>query len=235
MAELIFYQSIVPLNGEKHASLKLDTRAHYGFASHANAVPLVAAEFAEAHKEYAIVFVNTPDGGKAAVALLSAQAGDGHNHFVSAEGQWRANYIPAFVRRYPFVSARGEAQASVVCIDEASDKWGADQGEPLFAPGEQTSVLLKNVLNLLQSYDRDALVTQAFCERLVALDLLEDSAITLTRPGQGEHRFEGFSVVKEDRLKALPAEVVQELFANGSLGVIYAHLMSLSNLGRLLS
>jgi hypothetical protein len=40
-------------------------------------------------------------------------------------------------------------------------------------------------------------------------------------------------VVDESKLRALDRGVVQELFASGGLAVIYAHLMSLGNLGGL--
>jgi hypothetical protein len=35
-------------------------------------------------------------------------------------GKWDARYVPAFVRRYPFVPAKGPQGDLLVCIDEAS-------------------------------------------------------------------------------------------------------------------
>ena len=48
-----------------------------------------------------------------------------------------------------------------------------------------------------------------------------------------QFRLNGLSVVDEAKLRTLEPAVVQELFANGSLAVVYAHLMSLGNLGTL--
>jgi len=44
---------------------------------------------------------------------------------------------------------------------------------------------------------------------------------------------QGMLVVDETRLKQLPPATVQEWFASGELGLIYANLLSLGNLKRL--
>ncbi|MFA4969712.1 MAG: SapC family protein, partial [Sulfuritalea sp.] len=46
-------------------------------------------------------------------------------------------------------------------------------------------------------------------------------------------RLNGLNVVDEAKLRALDRDVVQELFGNNALAAIYAHLMSLGNLGAL--
>jgi hypothetical protein len=44
----------------------------------------------------------------------------------------------------------------------------------------------------------------------------------------------GFSVVDEEKLRALPDATVLELHRSGALGLIQAHLLSLGNAPRLL-
>jgi hypothetical protein len=70
--------------------------------------------------------------------------------------------------------------------------------------------------------------------RLEELGLLRqaDSLARLNDDGS-QFRLNGLNVVDEAKLRALGKEAIQELFANGSLGVIYAHLISLGNLSGL--
>ena len=230
---MIFYDAIAPLSSEKHGDLKFNPAPNYAFAKDARSVPLTAAEFPEAHKHYAIVFVNGPNEEKIPVVLLSDGSANGVNQFVDANGAWTSPYVPAFVRRYPFVPAAGDNNTMIVCIDERSDKFGTESGQPLFVPGEDQSPLVANAVKFLMGYQRDAAATQALSKRLVELDLLEASSVTLTPPGGEERRFDGFFVVSEERLRALTPDVVHELVQNGVLGVVYAHMLSLSNVARL--
>jgi hypothetical protein len=228
---MMFYERVVPLNSEAHRHLKYKRSADFGFARRANSVPLLAAEFALALKHYPIVFVQAQDGATMPLALLGLA--DGVNGFVNAEGQWTADYVPAFVRRYPFVPAQQDDGQEMVCFDEACDRFNDSEGEPLFVEGQERSPLMEQVMGLLTDYHQQASVTQRFCQRLQDLDLLEASNATLRSPDGAERNLGGFMVVKEERLKALTAEVVHELVGNGAMGLIYAHLMSMSNIPRI--
>ena len=48
-----------------------------------------------------------------------------------------------------------------------------------------------------------------------------------------QYRLSGLNVIDETKLRQLDAQTVQQLLKNGLLGLIYAHIMSLGNLGRL--
>ena len=113
-----FYKKVVPLNSEQHARLHIDTSAGYEFAREANAVLLTMVEFSKASREYPIVFL--ADGDRInPVALLGLPGSE--NQYVSKDGKWNAAYIPAYVRRYPFIPGSGVAENELVlCIDEAA-------------------------------------------------------------------------------------------------------------------
>jgi hypothetical protein len=63
-------------------------------------------------------------------ALLGLR--EAENLFVDRDGKWDARYVPAFVRRYPFVPGKGPQGELLVCIDEASSCFDAGEGEALF-------------------------------------------------------------------------------------------------------
>jgi len=92
----------------------------------------MAAEFASAALEYAIVF-----GGTGDVVLPAAVLGvrTDENLYVTEQGGWQAKYIPAFVRRYPFVFfTRDEGKTFTLCIDEAFPGFNqSGRGERLLA------------------------------------------------------------------------------------------------------
>jgi hypothetical protein len=157
---------------------------------------------------------------------------DKDNLYIDAQGQWDTHsYLPAFIRRYPFVLAEqpGSSQLTV-CVDEAFDGLNGTEGEALFDTEGKDTPYLQQLQKFLLDFHNDMQRTTLFARRLVELDLLVERNIDFTL---GEQRFNlnGFKVVDEDRLRKLDAAMVQELFASGALGWIHAHLLSLNKLG----
>jgi hypothetical protein len=140
--------------------------------------------------------------------------------------------VPAFVRRYPFVPGKGAQGELLVCIDEASECFDTIEGEPLFQKGKPTPQL-EHAMKFLAEFHQAATTTELLGKRLQDLGVLRqaDSVAQLTDGTQ--FRLNGLNVVDESKLRALDRDVVQELFVSGGLAVIYAHLMSLGNLGAL--
>ena len=96
------------------------------------------------------------------------------NLYVTTEGSWRARYIPAFVRRYPFVfSSHDEGKTFTLCIDEAFPGFNQDgHGERLFDSDGKPTPYASNVLKFLQQYQFEFQRTQGFCKKLKDLNLL---------------------------------------------------------------
>src|SRR6266487_6266146 len=96
----MIYETAVPVSHARHGNWSLEVGTNYAFCGNINSVPLMAAEFASAALEYAVVFGGTGDAVMP-ITVLGVRT-DG-NLYVTKEGGWQAKYIPAFVRRYPFV------------------------------------------------------------------------------------------------------------------------------------
>lgn len=226
--QLLIYERAVPVNPGQHGDLSVKSGTDYGFARQVNSVPLMAAEFEPACSEYAIVFAGQ---GKeiTPVALLGVR--DNENLYVDAKGAWNAKYIPAFVRRYPFVFSRDEkGETFTLCVDEEFHGVNrAGLGERLFdAAGERTQYL-KTVLGFLQAYEAQFEATGAFCRRLIELNLLEPMRADFTLRSGKRVTMGGFMSVNRDRLRALSGEALARLAAAGELDLIYAHLHSQRN------
>ncbi len=226
--QLLIYEKAVPVNIQRHRNWSIKRGTDSSFAKHVNAVPLMAVEFGPAAVEYAIVFAGSGDTLMPAVILGMR---DRQNVYVTEEGNWKAKYVPAFVRRYPFVfSSADEGKRFVLCLDEAFSGCNQDGlGERLFdAEGKRTQYL-EGVLNFLQQYQGQFQLTQAFCKKLHKLDLLEPMQAQVTVPAGERLRLTGFMAVTRDRLKKLSGEQLAELAQSNELELIYAHLHSLRN------
>lgn len=232
----MFYERPVALNRERHKALKLAvTPDHYRFAGKTNAVPIMSTEFAEAARDYPIVFVGEESGPFNVAALVGLR--DNQNLMVDAAGVWAPGaYVPAFARRYPFVLAKAEeGDKLTVCIDEVYPGLGTDKGEALFDDEGKETAYLKRVLDFLQAFHGEAQRTSAFANRLKELGLLVPKVINVERQGQPRQALRGLWIVDAAKLRGIDDSRVVELFRNGYLPWIEAHLLSLGSLGRLVA
>jgi len=226
--QLMMYEKVVPLNSVAHKDLYVKTGQSYGYAKSLGSVPLLATEFSPAAMEYAIVFV-TKDDQVMPIAITSVN--NENNLYVSEEDTWKARYVPAFVRRYPFVfSTNDDESRLVLCIDESFAGLNRDgKGERLFdADGEQTQYL-KGTLAFLENYQAHFKHTQLFCAKLAELDLLTNMTANINVPGVGQKALHGFQCVDRNKLKQLSAETLLELNQRDWLECVYLHLQSIQN------
>jgi hypothetical protein len=236
MSKLMFYERPVPLNRERHQATRLAVAPdHYRFAAQTNAVPIMSTEFAESARDYPIVFVGEEGGAINVAALVGLR--DRENLMVDDAGRWAPGaYVPAFARRYPFVLAKTDNQDRLtVCVDEVYSGLNPDNGEALFEADGKETPYLKRVLEFLQAFHTEAQRTAAFAARLKELGLLVPKFINVDRKGQPTQSLRGLWIVDAQRLRNIDDARALELFRNGYLGWIEAHLISLGSLGRLVA
>jgi hypothetical protein len=231
MANLLFYKKPVPLNKTDHAGKKINPAGRtFKFASGTNSVIIAGVEFSEAAKEYPIVFAQAGES-VVPVALLGLR--NEENLYVDDEGTWDARYVPAFVRRYPFVLAEtGQDGQRVVCIDEAYEGFNDTEGEPLF-DGEETTPILKQAMDFLEEYQKQYQRTEAFVQRLKENELLMELNAKVDMVDGQQFGLSGLLAVDERKLLQMPDDRALQLFRSGELSWIYCHLMSLGNMGRM--
>lgn len=232
MTTLLMYERVVPVNRDAHRTWRIRPGAHkLAFARATNSVLLAGTELPLAALDYPCVFVQA-DEGITMVAVIGLR--DHENLMLDEAGNWAAHsYVPAFVRRYPFVLATEAGQdAMTVCLDEAFEGFNSEEGEALFTAEGAETPYLAQLKQFLLAYHQDMTATARFATRLNELGLLVDRSIDADLAGN-KLTLNGFKVVDEARLRALSPEVVHELFSSGALGWIHAHLLSLNNVTRL--
>lgn len=221
-----FYQKPVVLDREQHKDLRLKP-GNALFAAQNQAVPLVVGEFAEACLEYPIVFAKGQDGQWLALALTGLTPK--HNVFVDAKGLWNARYVPASVRRYPFILAESSEDQLSLAIDMAAPGVGKE-GQVLFDGKGEPTDLAKNVLQLLADFQSQAKLTSALAHRLDEAGLLTQQNLQVRQGEEQQAVVEGVWIVDETKLRQLPDDKVLAWFKDGQLAAIHAHMLSLRNL-----
>lgn len=235
MAEVLFYERPVPLNREGHKDLRIKPINSVAFAAKAHSVPLTIGEFGPAARDFPILFGGNSLEEAGPLAMLGLNQSE--NAFVDDNGQWEQGaYVPAFIRRYPFVLAEkpegAEGDDFTVFLDEDYAGFGTEEGERLFNEDGSDTDTLKNAVRFLGEFQEQVKHTHAFTKRLRELDLLEPRSAEI-KNGENTMVINGLFLVNEEKLRQLDEKVAQELLANGSMGFIYAHLLSLSNIDRL--
>ena len=234
---VLFYSQPEPLSVEAHGKLGVDpVDKPYAFAGVTNLVPLTVTEFAPATLSYPVIFAGE---ARQPVAVMGLRSGE--NLFVSDEGDFRPEaYIPAYIRRYPFVFANDDAQKRLIlCVDRGAAFLKEGGQTPLF-DGDQPSAYVQQAMEFCNNFEQERQRTEAFVALLTELDLFESKEAVFTpRNPDGTagapQKLAEYFAVSEDKLKTLPAEKLAELRDNGALGQIYAHLVSLLGWDRLIA
>lgn len=233
----LFYKKIVPLNRERHKELYIEPTDSFAFARQSNSLYIAAAEFPRAMAEYPIVFGTDSEGLVFPVVLLGLK--NKQNLFVDKKGKWKAEYIPAYTRRYPFILAAGNSNGEeqlTVCIDEGYPGFNtAREGQPLFDDKGEQSPLLKQAVDFLRDYQTQIRLTTEFCNNLAELGLLEPVQANIEMTSGDKFAIGGFQCVSREKLKGLAPDKLQGLMQSGKLELIYAHLLSLGNIQSLMT
>ena len=232
MSDAVYYEKPVLLDRAKHRNRRVRPSSSFAFARNANSLYLAGVEFNEACKEYAIVFTRVGSGRTVPVAMLGLRSGE--NLFVDGDARWDARYVPAFVRRYPFVLADLPGRTELaVCVDEAFDGLNETEGEPLFDAQGNNTPFLQHAVEFLERYQAEYQRTEAFCQRLEQAGLLVEMNAKADLVDGRSFTVNGLLIVDEKKLLALPDATVLALFRSGELHLISMHLMSLSNMQQL--
>ena len=223
----LFYKNLQPLSASLHGTLRIASTNTAPYFAQANAIPLTIDEFVAAQRFFPIVF----SGGDMPVPLALLGLNEGVNVFVNDEGvPHNPFYIPAYVRRYPYLLARLDQNAEELslCYDPTSDMIGENvDGDALF-DGDKPSDTLNGILKFCEDFEIAAQRTSAFIKELQDLDLLIDGEVTIQPDGAPQpFVYRGFRMVDEEKFRALEGDVLHRINQNGILPLINAHLFSL--------
>lgn len=223
----LFYNALEPLSSQTHAKYKVRATDNAPFLVGAHAIPVTVDEFPLLQRHMPIVFTV----GEEAIPIALMGLNEGVNAFVDDEGKLLENvYVPAYVRRYPFLLAKLTPDATdlSLCFDPTSDLIGEyEDGAALF-DGEQPSESCKAMLDFCQQFEEAGMRTGAFIEELTKHKLLMDGEVAIQIEGQEQpYVYRGFQMINQEALREVRGDVLRGWNQSGLLPLLYAHLFSL--------
>ncbi|MEO5774293.1 MAG: SapC family protein [Sphingomicrobium sp.] len=225
----LLYSGLEPINLQQHGSWKIRRLDKSPGMANVHAVPATVEEFPLLQRYFPIVF----SVGENPVPLALMGLNEGVNVFLDADGVLidKNVYVPAYLRRYPFLLARlrPDTDELSLCVDPTSGAVGDfPDGEPLF-DGDQPSATTKAILEFCEQFETAGQRTTAFMEDLRASGLLMEGEVAIQPEGQEQpFIYRGFQMVDEEKLRDLRGDELRKMNQSGMLGLIFAHLFSLS-------
>jgi len=228
------YSKPIALNSELHRHIKIAKVTDYRFAKQLNSSVLTGYEFFEAAKYYPIAFSKTPNEEIMPVAILGVT----DNAFTDEQGKWKEGfYVPAFIRRYPYIPAKTDDQSSdnlLVAIDAAYKGFDAEEGDRLFDDEGKNTPALDRAVEFLKAYNAQFEVTKQFINKLQELELFAAVDANIKLAGGTSYVMRNLLVVDEAKMLKLEDKQLLDLTRlnddkRGYIAWIYAHIFSLNN------
>jgi hypothetical protein len=196
----LFYNGLEPLSSTAHSNFSTRAAESAPFLAATHAIPVTVDEFVSVQRFCPIVF----SVGDNPVPLALMGLNEGVNVFVDNDGKLLGEmYVPAYVRRYPFMLARirPDADELSLCFDPESGLVGEyEGGNALFADGQPTETT-QAILKFCEEFEMSAQRTNAFMDEL--------------------------KMVAEEKLRELRGDELRKMNQNGMLMLIMAHIFSL--------
>jgi len=228
----LFYRDIMPLNTNDHGKAKVRPVVDITHIAKTHAIPVTVEEFPMVQRHYPIIF----SVGDAPVPLALMGLNEGVNVFLNDDGTAvdPTVYIPAYIRRYPFLLARlrPDSDEMSLCFDPQSGSIGEfKEGEPLFDKDGKATEAAQSILEFCEQFETAGQRTQAFMEELMKMDLLMDGEVAI-QPTGAEQPFvyRGFKMIDEDKLRDLSGDKLRKMNQSGMLALLFSHLFSLQQM-----
>ena len=206
---------------------------NFAQAKSITSAPITMNEYYESCKNYPILFAKNADGVWFSLALLGL---DDKNQFIDENGVWNKNcYVPSHMKRYPFLFI--EDNNKLLLAFDTEHKVSKDEAEEryFFEENGEQSPFLKQVVNSMSQVNTFTKVTHDFIKLLDELGIVEESGISGKDAEGKDISVGGFWIVKEDKFVQLSQKEKAKLCKKGYMQPLTAHLISISNIQKLLN
>jgi hypothetical protein len=227
----LFYKKIVPLDSVRHRELRQARKPNvFPFARGTNVVPAVIDEFGAAMAHVPIAFL---PGAKQPAAVFVVGLEPGSNLFLERDDSWAGRYVPAYLRRYPFIAGDVPGGEVLLCLDEADEGFSRKDGERLFTKAGEAGPAVTQARDLCANYKRSADRTDEFCAVVQKLGLFKSVTLNAQVPGEANRVMRGLFTIDEAAVDRLGADDVTMLHEKRFLKPIFQHIASMAAVAKL--
>lgn len=231
------HRNPVALDRNRHRLLRLKRNVDdLSRLAELNSFFVAAGEFAEACREYPVVWIPADvdaSGARQVAPVAVFGVTPNQNLCIDASG-WRTRYVPVLLRMYPFALARAGDSEVVLCYDASWPGFTLTEGESLFEADGTPTAFTAEMQTQLQNIEAEVERTRLIGEKLLQKNLLQEMRFDATLPDGQKMTVDGFLTVDDKRFGELSDADVLELHRSGILGLIHAHQVSLGNMRRLI-
>jgi len=163
---------------------------------------------------------------------------DEQNLFLTDDG-WQADFIPALIRREPFMigfqEAGQESPTPVLHVDMDSPRISkTDEGERVFLESGGNSHFLEDINKQLAIVHGGFESTTAMFKTFIELDLVESFTLDIKFNDGHQFKTNRYYTLNQDKLLTLDDKIIADMHRSGHLQLAYMILQSLSNVKRLI-
>lgn len=219
----ITYRDLTLINSQSMAKSALKTNPWLDIAKTAQLIPINITECKPVCTDMPIIF--SPIGRPMPIAMTSFLSDT--NSFIK-NGEWQADtYVPAALRRYPFVLGNINSEGKQpLYID--SNAISDDHEHPLFNETGNSEKILENAIKHCKEYDDHLKITENIIDTIDSLDLFKETQLVITNKAGEEKKTGIFKIIDNDKYKNLSDEHIVTLQKNHGLWVIHTHIISMS-------
>lgn len=215
------------LDNVAHATLRVRTGHGAEFGDAVNQVAVFANEFAAVQRHYPILFLRQNGGPLQPLAILGLDRDE--NLFLHAGG-WDAGYVPALLRRGPFLIGLAADGEPLIHIDLDHPRMAdaSDPGEPLFLPQGGHAPALVAALDALRAIHIGNQAAPILDALFTELDLVEEVRLEVNLSETRSIKFDGYLAVTPERIAALDGAALERL---NRAGLLEAAVFAATSLG----
>jgi len=225
------------LNNVDHKDVRVITERSAALGDNVMHAMVFPFEFRSVQAFYPILLHRDERGELYPVALFGFQAGE--NLFLDEQG-WHARYVPAMIRRQPFLIAfeaengQGGERRRMLSLDMGSPRVSKERGQLLFEPLGGRTPFLEEMATLLETLYHGAETNKKFVEALQEHGLIESVTFDIALTDGSRNQLLGFHAIDEDKVRALSDEALGKLSRNGFLMPLFMMLASTVNVRSLI-
>ena len=220
------------LDNVAHAGLRIAGGHGPSYGDAVNQIALFLPEFEEAQRHYPILFRRPEAGPLQAFAILGFDRDE--NLFLDGD-RWAAAYVPAMVRRGPFLIGMNGSEP-MIHIDLDHPRLAEDQaGEPLFLPQGGHAPALERAVEALRAIHLGHEAAPGMTELFEELNLVQPVTLNVQVAENHSYNFKDYLAITPERLAALDAGALARLNQARLLMPAVFAASSLNNMNQLIA